>query len=427
MQGYETFGDFLQQQWQALLFLLVGTVMIVYCIVKVIQLVSKRQGEKVDKKDEKDYERLLLSLSRDAREIDVNGLTIEIRDCIDRESGQLDPRTAFAANLTREEFRKNRTTIHKGLRDNEIHLFGPSNPDSYSTLEYLRTQFGWVTEDLSCGVNSERITIEGSHQEIDLYKYEAPSLSKERPCIVFFHGGGFFGGVIPTVENQCKLLAELLGGVVIAVDYPLAPESKFPIGLDCCYESVEWVHENAESLGVDPRRIGVAGDSAGGNLALVCALRARDEKKDFIRYMGLIYPTVSQAVEEGDDFYYFDEKAYENSENDPYIAEQIVAIKKSNHLLKEWYLEEGTDPMQPYISPITASMRGMPKALVMTAEYDYLRMECEELSRKLKEAGVEQRHMRYGGIVHGTFDRLGYAPQVEDMLREMAKDMRRLK
>lgn len=83
--------------------------------------------------------------------------------------------------------------------------------------------------------------------------------------------------------------------------------------------------------------------------------------------------------------------------------------------------------MQPYVSPITASMNGLPAALVVTAEYDFLRPECEELSRRLKSAGVKQRHIRYGGITHGTFDRFGYAPQAEDMLKEMARDIRRLK
>ena len=424
--GYGSFGEFLKNQFVGVISLTAGVVMIIYFICKSIIFISRRKKVEADNRFEKNYEKLLLSLTADARKTDVDGLTVEIRDCADREPGKLDPRTAAAAKLTTEDFRKNRKAVDKRLLKNKVHLLGPENPDKYSPLEYLRTQFGWVTEDRAEGVAAEKLEFTSTHGKVDLWKYEAAS-KRARPCIVFFHGGGFFGGIIPTVANQCKLLAKLLGGTVFAVDYPLAPEHKFPIGFDCCYEAVEWVHRNAVKLKIDPGRIGVAGDSAGGNLALVCALRARDEKKALIRYMGLIYPTVTRAAETDSEYYYFDESAYDNPDNDPYISEQINAIGKSGGMLEEWYLEKGTDAMRSYISPITASMKGLPTALVMTAEYDYLRMECEELSRRLKGAGVQQRHIRYGGIVHGTFDRLDYAPQVEDMLREMAADLRRLK
>ena len=92
----------------------------------------------------------------------------------------------------------------------------------------------------------------------------------------------------------------------------------------------------------------------------------------------------------------------------------------------DWYLPEGQDPDDPYVSPIEADPAGLPKVLLMTAEYDFLRAECDAYAGMLKKAGVPCRCIRYGGIFHGTFDRLGYAPQVEDMLREIASEMRAL-
>ena len=377
---------------------------------------------------EKEYDKLLASLSVDAIQVEADGLTVEVRSCFDRKQGELDPRTEEAGKMTRADFHKNHDSINPMLLPNEIHLFGPENPERYSDIEYIRAQFGWVTKDMSSGIKTEKIKIEGSRGEITAFKYEAPTGEKNRPCMIFFHGGGFFGGAIPTTENQCKLLAELSGGVVISVDYPLAPEYKFPAGFDACYETVEWAYENADALGIAKNKIAVCGDSAGGNLALCCAMRARDEGKGgMIAYMALIYPTVTRAKDAKSRYFYFKKEAYDNPGKDPYIDEQVDLIGKGSDRLVSWYLPEGEDPMQPYVSPITASMEDMPQALVITAEYDYLRMECEELSRQLNAAGVKSRHIRYGGIIHGVFDRLGYAPQVEDMLREIAKDLRRLK
>jgi len=412
------------------IFILAGVVMVVYALFKVVMYFivtkPKLKGEEKKAQFKREYSKLLLSLAYDAVTIDVDGVPIEVRSTSDRIKGKLDPRTEETGKMTREEFRKNIANLNPLLWPNEDHLFGPEDL-TLSPLEYIRAQFGWVAEDLSTGVKTTKKVIAGSHGDITIYIYQTPSIDKERPCMVFFHGGGFFGGAIPTTENQCKLLAQLSGGMVISVDYPLAPESKFPIGFDACYETVEWAYINAAVLGIDKAKIGVFGDSAGGNLALVSAIRARNEGKKYISYMALIYPTVTRADDEGDEYYYFDAKAYENIDDDEYINKQITAIGKSGDVLKEWYLEKGTDPMGEYISPIVASFEDLPQALVITAEYDYLRMECEALSAKLIAAGVKTRHIRYGGIVHGTFDRLGYSPQVEDMIREIAKDLRRLK
>ena len=413
-----------------MIFMLAGVAMMVYAIVKVILyfVISRPKVKEQEQLElyKKEYDKLMSSLALNAKTIEVSGVPIEIRSTKDREEGKLDPRTEETGKMTREEFKKNHSKINPLLWPNEVHLFGPENHEG-TALEYIRAQFGWVTPDLSSSIKTNKKTVTGTHGEFDIYIYQTPSAEKERSCMIFFHGGGFFGGEIPTTENQCKLLAQLSGGLVISVDYPLCPESKFPIGLDACYETIQWAYDNSKTLGISRNKIGVFGDSAGGNLALVSAIRARDEGKKYISYMALIYPTVSRASDASSEYYYFNEEAYDNPTNDPYIIDQITAIGKSGDTLEELYLEKGTDPMDRYISPIVDSLENLPQSLIMTAEYDYLRMECEALSRKLIATGNKTKHIRYGGIVHGTFDRLGYSPQVEDMLREIAKDLRRMK
>lgn len=158
---------------------------------------------------------------------------------------------------------------------------------------------------------------------------------------------------------------------------------------------------------------------------MACTLRDRAEGSRMISYEALIYPGVnlSENIEQPT---YWKEENYENPHQDPLISAEIRTIGKMSSSVLEWYLPAGTDTSQPYISPLLADLSALPKTLVFTAEYDFLRGSCEALSKKLNESGVENRHIRYGGIFHGTFDRLGYAPQVEDMLREIAKDLESL-
>ena len=376
-------------------------------------------------KSRAEYDKLLKSLSENAREIEVNGLTVEVRDCADRRPGRPDPRSVVAARLTRGQFASRRSELDPELWANEDHLFGPQDPQHYSTLDLLRFQFGWTSSDLSTGVRTLHRQVPGPRGPVSVYQYEVLSAAEDRPCMVFIHGGGFFGGVIPTVENQCKLLAQLSGGVVLSVEYPLCPEHKYPQGFDACYAAVEWAFAHAAELGVSRKKLCVSGDSAGGNLSLACSLRDRDEGKGMIAYQALIYPTVSRLEKVGA-AHYWKPELYENPENDPLIDEQIRVIGSMGDECNGWYTETGEDLKSPYLSPLFGDPAGLPKTLLITAEYDFLRAECEEYSRRLCAAGVENRHIRYGGIFHGTFDRLGYAPQVEDMLREIAKDMRAL-
>lgn len=372
-----------------------------------------------------EYTGLLDSLKENAEKTVVEGLEIEIRNCKDRIPGQADPRSAAAAHVTREDFVLRRKELDPQLWANETHLLGPEQAESMEKLDVLRAQFGWISSDRSVGIRTVRHELTANGRPFYLYQYEVLSAEENRPCLIFIHGGGYFGGNIETVENQCKLLAQLCGGVVFSVDYPLSPEHPFPEGFDACYESLKWVYGHAEELGIGKHKIGMAGDSAGGNLTLACALKDKAEGKGQLSYEALIYPGVHMK-ENIENAYYWKEEDYDNPWQDPLIEAQIRIIGETSVEAAAWYVPSGVDLEQPYLSPILADLSGLPRTLVMTAEYDFLRGSSEALSRKLKEDGVENHHIRYGGIFHGTFDRLGYAPQVEDMLREMACDLKAL-
>lgn len=377
------------------------------------------------RKNDEAYEELLKSLHKNAEKICVDGLDMEVRNCADREKGRPDPRSVAARGLTREDFAERKEMLHPELWANETHLLGLKNPEGKSRLELMRAQFGWISSDRSVGIRTICRKLSGQKGEFKLYQYEIPSAKKDRPCLIFFHGGGFFAGDIATVENQCKLLAQRMEGVVFSVDYPLCPEHPFPEGFEACWRSVKWVYAHADVLGISREKIGVGGDSAGGNLSLVCTLRDRDEGSHMISYEALIYPgaNMSEDIEKP---VYWREEAYDNPFEDTVIAEEIRSVGELSHDVAGWYMPDGVKEKDPYMNPIEADFSGLPRTLVMTAEYDFLRMSCETLSKKLKQAGVESRHIRYGGIFHGTFDRLGYAPQVEDMLLEIAGDMKEL-
>lgn len=371
-----------------------------------------------------EYGGLLRSLAQNARIIREAGLSVELRDCADRVPGRMDPRAAFAASADRAILRA--PDCPPALKDNEDHLLGPEQPEDFSLLELHRFRCGWRSADRSRRVSAQRVEVDAPGGPVPVWKYEAAGGGANRPCLLFFHGGGFFAGDVPTVENQCKLLAQLAGAVVLAPDYPLAPEHPYPAGFDACYAAVEWAHANAEALGIDPAKCGVAGDSAGGNLAMACVLQDRDEGSGMVHYAALIYPLLSLAGSAAEPHYCWSPDGYHNPDRDPCIGRQCREIGEHIPMLASWYLPNGADRFHPYASPLAGTVEGLPPILMMVAEYDFLRPQCEEYSRRLAAAGYPHRHIRYGGIVHGTFDRLGYAPQVEDMVREIARDLQQL-
>ncbi len=210
------------------------------------------------------------------------------------------------------------------------------------------------------------------------------------PVVVYFHGGGWVLCDLDTHDATCRALALGVEAVVVSVDYRLAPEYRFPAATEDAYAVTCWVAENAGELGVDPARLAVAGDSAGGNLAAATCLMARDRSGPSIAFQLLVYPAVDQAA---DGAY---PSRLENAEG---------YFLTATHM--QWYSEQyiaQADRVHPYASPIRAeSLAGLPPAFVATAGYDPLRDEGEAYGKALQQAGVPVAVRRYEGMFHGFF------------------------
>jgi len=234
----------------------------------------------------------------------------------------------------------------------------------------------------------ENRNLPGPHGDIPVRLFAA-STESGLPILVYFHGGGWVLGDLDTHDGTCRTLAKLIGGIVISVDYRLAPEHKFPVPLDDCYAAATWAVDNAASIGGDPRRVAVGGDSAGGNLTACVALKARDEGKPRLVHQLLVYPVTDAR---------FDTASYRDN------AEGYFLSRADMQWFWNHYLGKPEDATNPYAAPLRSTdFRGLPSATIITAEYDPLRDEGESYGKRLKEAGVPVDVKRYDGVIHGFF------------------------
>ncbi|OCT15734.1 alpha/beta hydrolase [Paenibacillus pectinilyticus] len=356
----------------------------------------------------------LVSLTEERAVVEHHeGLDIVIKRVPDSDvEGDLDPRVLTVALEMAER-------MASGPKM-DFSLEGPEN------LARLRAMMGWPNVDVTVtAIETTHITIAGTNGEIPLRIY-SPHTSGPLPAIVFFHGGGFIGGSVDCVENPCKSLAEKAGAVVINVDYRLAPENPFPAGLIDCFDAVKWVYDNAAEIQVNPQQMGVAGDSAGGNLAAVCSIMDRDQGTGMIKYQALLYPTVNMDAIPTEDFKW-ELEAYNVKHHHELIHGMIHALGASSGGLEQIYLQGKTAVTEPYVSPLLAEdVSGLPATLVIEAEYDYLRLEGEAYARRLIRAGVPTKMIRYNGVDHAFMDKIGLYPQAEDCMNEIAKGLKAL-
>ena len=214
-----------------------------------------------------------------------------------------------------------------------------------------------------------------------------PSLTDRQPILVFYHGGGFRLGDLDTYDPICRELADRSAAIVVSVGYRLAPEDVYPAAVDDSYAALEWVHAHAADIGGDARRIAVGGDSAGGNLAAVVSLKARDLAGPPIVFQLLIYPLLNFADME--------------TESHKLFAEGYLIGGAAAEFTRDAYLPNPADRRHPYASPLLADgLEGLPPTLVITAAFDPLRDEGEAYARKLADAGVQARASRYEGVPH---------------------------
>jgi acetyl esterase len=227
--------------------------------------------------------------------------------------------------------------------------------------------------------------------------------------VIYFHGGAFFSGSLDTHDHVARALAQESGYKVISVGYQLAPEALFPAGLQECYGVVRWAAEKGGSLGWDGKNLAVAGDSSGANFAAAVTARAYDEGFYAITHQVLFYPSLDLD---------FDVDRY------PSLRENAEGYGLETAGLKPWnsfYIESGADPADPLVSPIKRKdLSGLPKALVITADYDPLRDEGELYGRRLKDAGVDTTVSRYAGANHGFVQNFFWIPEFHRAFQEAA-------
>jgi len=223
------------------------------------------------------------------------------------------------------------------------------------------------------------------------------SLDGNQPGIVYFHGGGFVIGSLDSHEGGCRRLCKGAGCTVVSIDYRLAPEHVFPAAVEDAYEATKYVAEHATELGIDPKRIAVAGDSAGGNLAAVVALIARDKCGPAICHQLLVYPVTDLK---------FTSESYRSNGVGYFLTRDMM------DWFRRQYMPAAAALDHPHASPLYAeSLKGLPPATVVTAEYDPLRDEGEAYAKRLQEAGVPTKVKRYDGVFHGFFSMAGVIDQ----------------
>jgi acetyl esterase len=272
-----------------------------------------------------------------------------------------------------------------------------TSPDAVVTMRTMLDGFMTMLGTGPDGIAQEDHAAPGPAGDVPVRLYRPDGV--DRPgVLVFFHGGGFALGNVPSYDRECRILASEAGCAVASVEYRLAPEHPFPAAPDDCFSALSWVADQADQLGLDPERLAVAGDSAGGNLAAVTALAARDNGGPQLRLQLLLYPVVDLSST-------MDAHAYpsllENAEG--YFLEAVAM-----EAFQGWYVPDPGVRNDPSASPILASsLAGLPSAVVLTCEYDPLRDEGEAYAKALANAGVDVDLSRYDGAIHGVFQMSG--------------------
>jgi acetyl esterase len=256
-------------------------------------------------------------------------------------------------------------------------------------------------------VTERTIPANGADVPVRIYR---PDREGPLPAHVYIHGGGFWLGSLDSCDNPCREISVGAGALVLSVGYRLAPEHPFPTGPEDCYAALCWLIEHAEELGVDPSAISIGGESAGGNLAAVVALMARDRQGPSLVLQVLGIPVTDLTMSQ------------------PSVTDLGTGYLLTRAGMEEYrshYLSRDEDMFHPYASPLLAPDLGsLPPALVMTMEYDPLRDEGEALARRLVEAGTPTRHIRWLGHIHGSALFTRIMPSAREYHRTVIESLR---
>jgi acetyl esterase len=265
----------------------------------------------------------------------------------------------------------------------------PTNlPPGELRVAYERQRLTLLPEKPAVAITYQ-LSIPSAYGPIPARFYRATKERKPCPLLVYFHGGGFMLGTLALYDTACRRLSVQGNCAVLSVDYRLAPETQFPGAVLDSYAATRWASDKAQLLNIDPARIAVGGDSAGGNLAAVVAQMALDSKDFQVALQVLIYPMTDQS------------RAYPSYERN---ATGYMLTTAALHWFMDNYIPDHEDRKDPMASPmLRPSLEGLPPALVISAELDPLVDENEAYARRLKEAGVPCDYVCFPGMIHPFF------------------------
>jgi acetyl esterase len=281
--------------------------------------------------------------------------------------------------------------------------------DARKVLEGAQTS---VQVDIS-GVDIIEKTIAQNGMKIKVFIIRPSNEKGVLPAFMFFHGGGWVIGDFATHKRFVHDLVLYSKAAAVFVEYSVSPEAKYPTALNECYEATKWIAEHGAEVNIDGKRLAVAGNSAGGNLAAAVALKAKDERTPELKFQLLLWPVTDAN---------FETQSYNQYASSRFLTKNMMIWFWNN------YIPTLETRNEIYASPLRASLaelKGLPPALVQTAENDVLRDEGEAYARKMDEAGVEVTTVRINGMIHdyGLLNPLAHVPAVQSALRSAGYEL----
>ena len=349
---------------------------------------------------------------------EIHGCTMWVKDIPDPMEGiSLDPRVYEEA---------------KQMLGREL----PELPPNNFMVSLVRMQPAYPNKDVSEHEQiRKKASVDGPNGAFDVWIYQRADIAekKQLPCFIFFHGGAFFAGSTKVVENFCKAIADLSEVVVVNVEYHLAPETVYPGPMEDCYTAVNWVADHGEELGIDPGKLIISGDSAGGTLAIDCCLLERERvergelEKSRIVLEALLYPAVMIDHHKIDDFQW-SLKDYHLATDDRYAKLMVYEIGVLMNSIPQIYMGTMNKVTDPLAAPLhQKSLKGLPRTVMALSEFDYLRLSGEAFGRKMERDGVDHCIFLYKGMNHGFIDKIGDYPQAYDVAKEISKEIEKIK
>jgi acetyl esterase len=270
-----------------------------------------------------------------------------------------------------------------------------------------------VSVDLS-GIDVTEKTITQDGLTVKLYVVRPAGVDEELPAFMFFHGGGWVLGDFPTHQRLVRDLVVHSGMAAVFVEYTPSPEAKYPVAITEAYVATKWVAENGADINVNGKKLAVVGNSVGGNMAAVVALMCKEKKGPDLQFQVLLWPVTDAS---------FDTDSYHQYANDRFLTRNMMIWFWDN------YTTDDNARQDIFASPLRASLdqlKGLPPALVQTAENDVLRDEGEAYARKMNQAGVPVTLIRCQGMIHdyGMLNPLCHIPEVQSVIRYAAEELK---